>query len=121
MTMVELDDALALEISAGNPKRIEIPDVEADYWLGAAKPRPGINYETTRDIATISADRLSAARGVATAISAAMGCLSILLAGMVIGHLMLLPEATVWPLACASLLSGLGSVAVLAGVLRGAP
>ena len=117
MTLSKLSDTMALEICAGRPKRIDIPDAEADYWL-TKYPRPGINYDVTQDIATIHGDRLSAARGVATAIAAGMGGLSILLAGMVIGHLLLLPDATIWPMACASLLSGFGSVAVLAGVLR---
>ena len=113
----ELSDTTALSISAGKPKRVEIPDAETDYWL-TKYPRPGINYETTQDIATIHGDRLDAARGIATAIAAGMGGLSILLAGMVIGHLFLLPDATIWPLACAALLSGVGAIAVLSGVLR---
>ena len=118
MTLSKLSDTMALEICAGRPKKIDIPDTEANYWLGESKPRPGINYDVTQDIATVSDDRMSAARGVATAIAAGMGGLSILLAGMVIGHLLLLPDATIWPMAVASLLSGFGSVAVLAGVLR---
>jgi hypothetical protein len=117
MTLSKLSDTMALEICAGRPKKIDIPDAEANYWLGEAS-RPGINHDVTQDIATIHGDRLSAARGVATAIAAGMGGLSILLAGMVIGHLLLLPDATIWPMAVASLLTGVGSVAVLAGVLR---
>ena len=113
-----LSDTMALEFAAGRPRKIDIPDTEANYWLGESKPRAGINHDVTQDIATVSDDRMSAARGVATAIAATMGGLSILLAGMVIGHLLLLPDATIWPMACASLLTGVGSVAVLAGVLR---
>ena len=40
MTLSKLSDTMALEICAGRPKRIDIPDTEANYWLGEAS-RPG--------------------------------------------------------------------------------
>lgn len=59
-------------------------------------------------------------QGLALAVCLMMAALAVLLAGMVVGHLVLLPTATVWPLGVASLLcAGLsigGGIAVLRGV-----
>ena len=45
--------------------------------------------------------------------SLALAGLAIILAGMVLGHLFLLPNATVWPLSCASLICAVASVGLV--------
>ena len=98
----------------------EIYDAETDYlrkhFEKIAKAHPGVNEELTETIQTTP----GCARGMAVALCLALAALAILLAGMVVGHLVLLPDATVWPLGVASLLCAGLSLGGAIAVLRGA-
>ena len=111
----------------------QIPDVDADYWLtnihrkAESRLPPSeqrgrwlsveeANNETQMHLVQESPCEYAPACCLG---SAALAGLAIILAGIVLGHVVALPDATIWPMSVASLICGVSSGVMAWAGLRG--